>query len=103
MVMKKKLIGLPSIEEEILEAIEREERKIKVRLERVKGRKVMTIIEGIDDEKEGERITKILKKKFACGGTYKEGKVMLQGDHRRRVKEELVKMGYPEGKIEVIF
>lgn len=102
MVMKK-LVGLPDIEKEILEAIEREERKIKVRLERVKGRRVMTIIEGIDDEKEGENIVKTLKKKFACGGTYKEGKIMLQGDHRRRVKEELVKLGYPEEKIEVIF
>ncbi len=102
-MLMKKLVGLPDIEREILEAIEREERKIKVRLERVKGRKVMTIIEGIDEEKEGEEVVRKLKKKLACGGTYKDGKVMLQGDHRKRIKEELVKLGYPEEKIEVIF
>lgn len=42
-----------------------------------------------------------LKKKLACGGTYKEGRIELQGDHIRRIKDLLVELGFPESKINV--
>ena len=38
-------------------------------------------------------ITK-LKKKCASGGTIKDGKIELQGDHRTKVKETLEEMGF---------
>jgi translation initiation factor 1 len=46
-------------------------------------------------------IAKELKGYCACGGTAKNGQIMLQGDHRERVRQFLVKMGYPEGNIEL--
>jgi translation initiation factor 1 len=41
-----------------------------------------------------------LKAYCACGGTSKAGLIMLQGDHRERVKEFLIKSGYPAENIE---
>ena len=41
-----------------------------------------------------------LKAYCACGGTAKEGLIMLQGDHRDRVRDFLVKIGYPAENIE---
>ncbi len=100
--MVKRLVGLPEIEKELLEEIKREERKIIIRVEEVKRRKVATIIEGIEDKDEAKRILKALRKKLACGGTYKNGKLMLQGDHRNRIEEELEKLGYDRKNLEII-
>ncbi len=64
------------------------------------GRKV-TYIKGFGDNvEELEKIAKELKKKLACGGTVKrneitkEYEVLLQGDHRKKVKEILESKGY---------
>lgn len=79
---------------------EREEQKITVFIERRRFSKPITMIEGIG---EGARdIAKQLKSKLACGGTFKNGFIELQGDHRSKIRELLVKLGYDEGRIEVI-
>jgi len=57
--------------------------------------KLVTIIQGIAAN-ELDRAAKELKHKLACGGSSKDGKITLQGDHRSKVKEALVKLGYPE-------
>ena len=62
--------------------------------------KPSTIIEGID-EKSGKSISKELKRKLACGGTWKEGKVELQGDHKSKLRQLLKDMGYDETQIEI--
>lgn len=61
-----------------------------------------TIIEGINPKQSDmPKIVKELKSTFACGGTVKEGFIMLQGDHRDDVKGYLLKMGFNEQAIEV--
>jgi len=80
--------------------IEREAKVIKIYTVLKKYRKPMTIVEGID-EKSGKSISKELKRKLACGGTWKNGKIELQGDHRPRVKQLLKEMGYDEDQIEI--
>lgn len=61
----------------------------------------MTIIEGIESNNiDLKDLTKKLKNKFACGGTFKEGMIELQGDHVKRVKEELIKLGFNADTIE---
>ena len=81
--------------------IAREEAKIKVYLDKRRYGKKMTIVEGIDKESNPSKIKKTLKSKLACGGTLKDGRIELQGDHRNKVKQILVKNGFDEDKIEV--
>ena len=74
--------------------------KIKVYTTKKKFKKLVTIVEGID-KSQLQQTTKQLKQKLACGGTAKEGVVILQGNHKNKVKDILVKLGYPEDNIEV--
>jgi translation initiation factor 1 len=93
--------GLPK-ELCICEAIAKEARKIQVSLVQKRYGKYMTIIKGIDITKIDVRdLMKKLKTKLACGGTYKNDEIELQGDHRERVKEILIKEGFPKDIIEV--
>jgi translation initiation factor 1 len=82
--------------------ISMEQQLVKVRLETRKWGKPTTIIEGINSKSVdlGDLGAK-LKAYCACGGTAKEGLIMLQGDHRSKIKKLLVQFGFPEGSIEV--
>jgi len=55
--------------------------------------KLVTIIEGLKGE-DLNRVAKELKHKLACGGSSKDGIVVLQGDHKDKVVQELVSLGY---------
>ena len=79
--------GLPK-EIYVCEDIAREQQKITITVDKRRYGKMMTIVYGIDS-----LITQ-LKSKCACGGTIKEGKIELKGDHRTKVKETLEKMGF---------
>ncbi len=86
--------------EGILKEVYREQELIKIKVERRKGRREVTIIEGVDPKLfDLKSIVSELKSKLACGGTAKNGRIELQGDHRFRVKELLVEMGFPETNI----
>ncbi len=84
----------------VCKVIEREAKVVKIYTVIRKFKKPITIVEGID-EKSGKSVSKELKRKLACGGTFKEGRIELQGDHRPRVKDLLIKMGYEGDKIEI--
>ena len=85
----------------VCETIAREQQKITVSIEKRKFGKKYTIIAGIKKEANIGEITKSLKSKFACGGTAKGGQIELQGDHKNRVKDALVHLGFPDETIEV--
>ncbi|OYT56218.1 MAG: stress response translation initiation inhibitor YciH [Candidatus Aenigmarchaeota archaeon ex4484_14] len=96
-----KQCGLPK-ELCVCETISKETQKINIYKEKKRFGKTMTIIEGIDaTEIDCRKLAKKLKSKLACGGTYKDGKIELQGDHVARVLELLKKEGFPESIIEV--
>ena len=65
-----------------------------------KFRKVITVVEGVD-KKKLVSTAKELKHALACGGTVKGENIILQGDHRKRVKDFLVKSGYKREHITV--
>ncbi|HLD85024.1 MAG TPA: stress response translation initiation inhibitor YciH [archaeon] len=94
--------GLP-LELCICETIAKEAQKIKVLLVKKRYGKTTTVIKGIDTSKiDVKELLKTLKRKLACGGTYKNNEIELQGDHRERVKTVLVKEGFPSEIIEVL-
>ena len=82
--------------------IEKEQQRIRIRLETRKFGRPTTIVDGMDDKNTNlASLAQKLKGACACGGTSKNGQIMLQGDHREKVRQYLVKLGYPEGNIEL--
>lgn len=74
--------------------------KIKIYTTKKKFRKLVTIVEGVD-KAQLDSTTKAMKQKLACGGSAKEGVIILQGNHKRKAAGVLKQLGYPEESIEV--
>ena len=93
--------GLPK-ELCVCETIAKEQQKIQIRTDRKRFGKIVTIIEGIDEKQiDAKKLAKTLKQKLACGGTFKNGTITLQGGHVESVKKIMVNMGYSPDLIEV--
>ena len=82
--------------------ISMEQQLVKVRLETRKWGKPTTVIEGIDAKSvDLSGLAGKLKSYCACGGTAKDNLILLQGDHRDKVRKVLVQQGFPESSIEI--
>lgn len=93
--------GLPE-ELCVCETIAKETQKIRVYIVKKKFGKKYTVIEGIDDKNiDLKELVKKLKTRFACGGTVKDGKIELQGNHSQNAKKFLVEAGFPQESIDV--
>lgn len=91
--------GLPE-ELCVCEDIAREAQKIEVFITRRKFGKLMTVVTGIDSKNiDLKDLVKDLKNRCACGGTAKENRIELQGDHKKQVKAMLLKKGFTEDLI----
>ncbi len=86
--------GLPK-EICVCEEIAREQQNITIAVDRRRYGKVMTIVDGLNPhDLDLNSLISDLKSTCACGGTVKDGKIELQGDHRTKVKEALEKLGF---------
>jgi translation initiation factor 1 len=86
--------GLPN-ELCVCEDIAREQQKIDISVDKRRYGKMMTVVDGINpNDLDIDALITKLKKKCASGGTIKDGKIELQGDHRTKVKETLEEMGF---------
>ena len=86
--------GLPE-ELCICEDIAKEQQAVKVYTDKRRYGKTVTIIEGIDSaDIDLNDIAKTLKTKCATGGTVKDKRIELQGDHSKKVKDILEGMGF---------
>ena len=86
----------------VCETIAKESQKILVYIERKKFNKNYTIVKGIDEKEiDLKELAKKLKSELACGGTIKDGKIELQGEHKQRAKKILIEHGFAPGSIEV--
>ena len=95
------VFGLP---EDLIdtEAFSREQMKLKVRTDKRKFGRIVTIITGFDDSIDIKSLAKKLKRKLGCGGTAYDNTIELHGDHRRKIKEALMEEGFKEENIEVL-
>ncbi|MFO8078063.1 MAG: stress response translation initiation inhibitor YciH [Thermoplasmatota archaeon] len=86
--------GLPK-EICVCEDIAREQQKIYISVDKRRYGKMMTVVDGINpNELDIDALITKLKKKCASGGTIKDGKIELQGDHRTKVRDALEEMGF---------
>ena len=86
--------GLPE-ELCMCEEIAREQQHIRIYTDKRRYGKKVTIVEGIDaGDIDIDDLAKKLKTRCASGGTVKDGRIELQGDHKRKVKDVLEEMGF---------
>ena len=86
----------------VCETIAKENQKILVYIERKKFNKNYTIVEGIDEKEiDLKDLAKKLKSELACGGTIKDSKIELQGEHKQKVKKILVEYGFAPSSVEL--
>ena len=81
------------------EQIVKSSQRIQVTTDKKRYGKVVTVVEGFDNSVDVKKIAKALKNELACGGTYKDNMIELQGDHTKRIKPILVKLGFDEESI----
>ena len=71
------------------------QQKVRLHLDRRGGGKIVTVIKGLVHEDEKMvNLTKELKKRCGVGGSFKENRILIQGNKRDIVKEILSKKGY---------
>lgn len=90
--------GLPT-QACVCEQIVKESQKIKITTDKKRYGKIVTVVTGFESGINVKKIAKALKNELACGGTYKNDIIELQGDHRNKIKSELVKLGFEEDSI----
>ena len=83
-------------EEEPEEALTPNKQDLRIWLEKNhRGGKVATVIRDYKgSQQEMDALCKELKSKCGTGGSAKDGEIIIQGDHRKKVSELLTKMGY---------
>ncbi len=84
----------------VCEQIVKSSQKIRVSTDKKRYGKIVTLVSGFGGGIDVKQVAKDLKNGLACGGTYKDDAVELQGDHRRKIKEMLVKLGFDAESIE---
>jgi translation initiation factor 1 len=86
--------GLPK-EICVCEEIAREQQNITIAVDKRRYGKTMTVVDGLNPhDLDMNALVSNLKSICACGGTIKEGRIELQGDHRTKVKDALEKLGF---------
>ncbi|HXS55384.1 MAG TPA: translation initiation factor [Hanamia sp.] len=73
---------------------------LKIKLDtKHRGGKTVSVVSGFQmEEKEAETLAKQLKSFCGSGGSVKENEIIIQGDHRDKILQWLLKNGYAKSK-----
>lgn len=86
--------GLPE-ELCMCEQIAKEQQKIRILTDTRRYGKIVTVVDGFDTaDIDMDDLARKLKTRCAAGGTYKDGRIELQGDHKKKVREVLEELGF---------
>jgi len=78
-----------------VEQIAKEQQKIRILTDTRRYGKIVTVVEGFDTaDIDMDDLARKLKTRCAAGGTYKDQRIELQGDHKKKVKEVLEELGF---------
>ena len=91
--------GLP-MQACVCEQIVKSAQKIRITTDKKRYGKIMTIITGFDKGINVKKIAKSLKNELACGGTFKDDMIELQGDHTKKIKHFLGELGFDSESME---
>lgn len=83
----------------VCEEIAKSEQRIQIETVKRKFGKYTTLIKGLGEGINIKETAKALKSELACGGTVKNNVIELQGNHGKKTKEALIKLGFPESSI----
>lgn len=90
--------------DDFLNELDAERATITISKEARKFNKPVTIVQGLQNYKaiNIRSITKQLKNRIGTGGTFKGGRVILQGNHKEAVMKLLIENGFDEKVIVVM-
>ncbi len=82
------------------EDLAKSSQRIKVTTDKKRYGKIVTVVSGFDKGIDIKKTAKALKNELACGGTFKDNQIELQGDHTKKIKPILLKLGFAEDSID---
>ena len=95
-----KTCGLP-LDLCVCESLARARDKIVISTEEKRFKKALTLVSGLSKDVDTRTLLRDLKQKLACGGTIKNGVLELQGKHKEKIRDLLIKSGFSAEQIEI--